>query len=48
MQVVNVLFIVWGLVILFWVLNHFYYQNVKHELEYRRKRHAELNGPPDA
>jgi len=35
MQVIHLLFIAWFAVIGIWLLNHYYYKNVKYEEEYR-------------
>ena len=36
MQVSHLLFIGWVVIVGFWLLNHFYYENVKYEAEYRK------------
>jgi heme O synthase-like polyprenyltransferase len=39
MQIWHALFIGWVVVVAFWLLNHFYYQNLTYEEEYRQGRH---------
>jgi len=39
MQVIHLLFLGWFAVIAVWLLNHYYYQNVKYEEEYRAGKH---------
>ena len=36
MQLVHLFFLGWVVIIAFWLLNHYYYKNVKYEDEYRR------------
>ncbi len=40
MQTKYVLLTLWIVVVLIWLINHFYYTNQKRELEYRKKKFA--------
>lgn len=37
----TVLFIIWIVVVVMWLVNTFYYQNQRRELEYRKARKAQ-------
>ncbi len=40
MQLKYVLLTLWIVLVIVWLLNHFYYQNQKREIEYRRAKLA--------
>ena len=40
METKYILLTLWIVVVLMWLINHFYYTNQKRELEYRKAKHA--------
>ena len=44
METKHVLFMLWIVVVLFWLVNHFYYTNQKRDLEYRKAKFAKQQG----
>jgi heme O synthase-like polyprenyltransferase len=47
MSVSAVLFLAWIVVMTFWMVNHFYRQNQKYEMEYRQGKHPRWEKPDD-
>jgi len=43
METKYLLLMLWIIVVLLWLVNTFYYQNQKRELEYRRKKYPKQN-----